>query len=225
MNSRISMRISALPLIGAAAFLGAAPAFALSTEDVYGTWRHPDNGSLIEIYPCGGGICAKVAGVTDPKRTDINNPDPALRDRPIVGIEIWRRAKETAPLQWSGSAYNPLDGATLYGTVHLTGDSTLVVASCNLNVMPCYERTWTKVPPETTISTLVMQPEAPQPQPTAIAETPPAEIPPADAKPVEQPKPASPAKPKKTKAQKETKPTRPNARNDYNELPHIHVGR
>ena len=135
------MRLSTLAVIGAAAYLSAVPALALGLQDVYGVWRHPDNGSLIQVYRCGGGICAKVVSVLDPNRTDVKNPDPALRGRPIVGIEIWRHAKETAPLQWSGSAYNPLDGATLYGTLHLTSETTLVVASCNLNVMPCFEHT------------------------------------------------------------------------------------
>ena len=142
------MRLSTLPVIGVTAFLGGVPASALSPQDVYGVWRHPDNGSLIQIYPCDGAICAKVVSVLDPNRKDTNNPDPALRDRPIVGIVLWRHAKETGRLQWSGSAYNPLDGAIHYGTLHLTGDATLVVASCNLNVMPCFERTWTKIPPK-----------------------------------------------------------------------------
>ena len=143
------MRLSALLVIGVTAFLGAVPASALSSEDVYGIWRHPDNGSLIQIYPCDGAICAKVVSVLDPNRKDVGNPNPALRDRPVVGIVIWRHAKETARFQWSGSAYNPLDGTTQYGTLQLTGDTTLVVASCNLNAMPCFERTWTKVSPET----------------------------------------------------------------------------
>ena len=91
-----------------------------------------------------------------------------------MGIVIWRHARETARLQWSGSAYNPLDGATYYGTLHLTSDTTLVVASCNLNVMPCFERTWTKVSAETAkaISTLVSQPQAVPPQVSEPKEAP-----------------------------------------------------
>jgi uncharacterized protein (DUF2147 family) len=143
------MRLSVLPFVGAAALLNAGPASALSSQDVYGVWRHPDNGSLMEVYPCDGGICAKAVTVQDDQRKDGKNPDPALRGRPVAGIEIWRHAKETAPLQWSGSGYNPLDGVTLYGTLRLTGETALVIASCNLNVMPCLDRTWTKVLPET----------------------------------------------------------------------------
>ena len=216
------MRLSTLPVIGVTAFLGAVPASALSPQDVYGVWRHPDNGSLIQVYPCDGAICAKVVSTLDPKRKDANNPDPALRDQPIVGIVIWRHAKATARLQWSGSAYNPFDGATHYGTLHLTGDTTLVVASCNLNVMPCFERTWTKVSAETAkaISTAVSQPQAVQPQ-VSEPKGAPAVVP----KIVAKPKPPSAHKAKKTKAHVKNRVSRPSDPHGYNELPHIHINR
>jgi uncharacterized protein (DUF2147 family) len=214
------MRLSTLTVIGVTAFLGAAPASALSPQDVFGVWRHPDNGSLIQIYPCDGAICAKVVSVADPNRKDVNNPDPALRDRPIVGIVIWRHARETARLQWSGSAYSPLDGATHYGTLHLTGDTTLVVTSCNLNVMPCFERTWTKVSPEMAKATLVSQPQADQPQVSQPKEA-------ATAKPkiVAKPKPPSAHKAKKTKEHAKKRANPPSDPNGYNDLPHIHINR
>jgi uncharacterized protein (DUF2147 family) len=139
------MRLTIIPVIAAAALIGAAPALALGPQDIYGVWRNPDSGVLTQIYPCDGSICAKVVSAPDPMAKDVKNPNPDLRGRSIVGVDTWRHARETAPLQWSGSAYNPLDGATVYGTLHLTGDAVLVVASCNLEVMPCSERTWTKV--------------------------------------------------------------------------------
>jgi uncharacterized protein (DUF2147 family) len=211
------MRLSTLPVIGVTAFLSTTPASALNPQDVYGVWRHPDNGSLIQIYPCDGALCAKVVSVADPSRKDANNPDPALRDRPIVGIVLWRHAKETARLQWSGSGYNPLDGATYYGTLHLTGDTTLVVASCNLNVMPCFERTWTKIPPETakTASTLVFQPQPSQPKQAPAVKT---QI-------VAKPKLPSANKAKKKKEPVKARVSRPSDPNGYNDLPHIHINR
>ncbi len=138
---------------------------AFGPQDIYGVWRQPDSGALIQIYPCDGSVCAKVVSAPDPTAKDVKNPNPALRDRPILGIETWRHAKETAPLQWSGSAYNPLDGATVYGTLHLTGDTALEVASCNLEIMPCSERTWTKVAAGTpaAFTTLVSQSEPVRP--------------------------------------------------------------
>ncbi len=212
------MRFSTLQAaIGVTAFLGAGPASALSAQDVYGIWRHPDNGSLIQIYPCDGAICAKVVWVADPKRKDIHNPDPALRDRPIVGIEIWRHARETARFQWSGSAYNSLDGAVYYGTVHLTGSTTLVVAGCNLSVTPCFERTWTKAETEVAkpVSTTVLQPQVSQPK----------QAPAAKKKIAKKPKAPPVHKAKKPKERPKVRTAPPSDPYGYNNLPHIHVGR
>ncbi len=227
------MRLSTLrAAAGVAALLGAYPASALDRHDVQGIWRHPDNGSLIQVYPCDGAICAKIVWVMDQTRTDIKNPDPALRDRPIVGIVVWRHARETANLQWSGSAYNTLDGATYYGTVHLTSPTTLVVAGCNLNVTPCFERTWTKADTETAkaVSTMVSPPPKAQPAAKPVVQKPKA---PAKAVAVKPKAPVKPAaqKPKvsagvvaeKPAEPVETRVERPRDPNGYDELPHIHV--
>lgn len=142
------MRYSALLAAAGAAWLwGTSAAPALGLQELYGIWRHPDNGSLVQIYPCKKSICAKVVRVNDPSRKDINNPNPALRNRSIVGIVIWQHGKETGPLLWSGSLYNTLDGRTYYGTVHLTGKTTLTLSGCYLRVMLCDHRTWTKAEP------------------------------------------------------------------------------
>jgi uncharacterized protein (DUF2147 family) len=229
------MRLSTLQAaIGMTAILGATPAFAVSAQDVYGVWRHPDNGSLIQIFPCDGAICAKIVWVADTRRKDINNPDPALRNRPLVGIEIWRHAKETARFQWSGSGYNTLDGAVYYGTVHLTGSTTLVVAGCNLSVTPCFERTWAKVDAETAkaVSTLIVLPKAATPKETPVAEK--TEAPAPEKQIAEKPKlppaPKAPAPKAKVRVQKPAQ--RPVVRaapsgdqHGYYDLPHIHIGR
>ncbi len=143
------MRFSAfLAAVTATLFLGASHVWALDLQDLYGVWRYPENGSLIQIYACGKATCAKVVRVTDPSRKDIYNPDPALRNRPIVGIVMWQHGKETGPLQWSGSLYNTLDGRTYYGTLRLTGKTALTLSGCYLHVMLCEHRTWTKLKPE-----------------------------------------------------------------------------
>lgn len=142
------MRYSALLAVaGVAWLLGTSAASALGLQELYGIWRHPDNGSLVQIYPCKKSICAKVVRVNDPSRKDINNPNPALRNRSIVGVVIWQHGKETGPLQWSGSLYNTLDGRTYYGTVRLTGKTTLTLSGCYLRVMLCDHRTWKKAEP------------------------------------------------------------------------------
>ena len=144
------MRLSTLPAaVALAAFSASVPASALDRHDIQGIWRHPDTGSLIQIYSCGGGICAKVVSTVDPNLKDVKNPDPALRDRPVAGLVVWQHPKESGDLQWIGSAYNAADGGTYYGTMLLTSPATLAVSSCNLSVMLCADEIWTKSDPQT----------------------------------------------------------------------------
>ena len=166
------MRFSTLPAaIALAAFSASVPASALDRHDIQGIWRHPDTGSLIQIYSCGGGICAKVVSTVDPNLKDVKNPDPALRDRPVAGLVIWQHPKESGDLQWIGSAYNAADGGTYYGTMLLTGPATLAVSSCNLSVMLCADEVWTKSDPQAAKAILapVSQPKTAPAAPTPAA--------------------------------------------------------
>ena len=173
------MRLIALPgAIALAAFQASVPASALDRHDIQGIWRQPDNGSLIQVYSCDGGICAKVVSTPDPELKDVKNPDPSLRGRPVAGLVLWKHPKESGDLQWIGSSYNTADGGTYYGTMHLTGPATLAVSVCNLSLMTCADQTWTKAAPQTAtanipaISKSKPVPEAPAlaaPVPTAAA--------------------------------------------------------
>src|SRR5262245_38783459 len=93
-------------------------ACARSAEDAFGLWLHPEDGSKIEFYKCGGeGLCAKLTKVTDGQRTDDKNPDPVKRGRPIIGLVIMENAKRAGANTWSGALYNRENGKTYSGTV------------------------------------------------------------------------------------------------------------
>lgn len=136
-----------LGLIAVAAMpvLSAAPALAVSDADLMGVWRHPDNGSHIQIYACGASACAKVVSVTDPGRKDTHNPDPKLRDRPVVGVVIMNGGKKAGPLKWQGRLYNTLDGGTYSGTLELQSEKQLKLSGCVLGGLICESRIWTKI--------------------------------------------------------------------------------
>ena len=173
-NRAYLMRLSALPAaIVLTAFSASAPASALDRRDIQGIWRHPDTGSLIQIYSCGGGVCAKVASTADPNLKDVKNPDPALRDRLVAGVVLWQRPKESGELQWIGSTYNAADGGTYYGTMHLTSPTTLAMSGCNLSVMICADQIWTKVDPQNAKAPLTT---ASQPKTAPAAATPAAPV-------------------------------------------------
>ena len=140
------MRKAKLALIGAGLLvLSAGPGWAQKAEDAFGTWVHPDNGSHIKVSQCGGGLCATVVKVQDPSRTDINNPDPKLRQRPIKGITIMSGAKKSGDKSWSGKLYNTQDGQTYSGTVTVVDKNHLQLQGCVLGGLICQGPTWTRL--------------------------------------------------------------------------------
>lgn len=138
-------KLLGLIAVAAMPFLSAAPALAVSDADLMGVWRHPDNGSHIQIYACGASACAKVVSVTDPGRKDTHNPDPKLRDRPVVGVVIMNGGKKAGPLKWQGRLYNTLDGGTYSGTLELQSEKQLKLSGCVLGGLICESRIWTKI--------------------------------------------------------------------------------
>lgn len=136
--------LTALALAGGL-FMGAGGAYAQTAEDAFGTWKHPDNGSNISIYQCGGGLCAKVVKVADPSRKDEKNPDPKLRTRPVVGVVIMNGAKKSGDKGWSGKLYNTQDGETYSGNVTVVSKNTLKLEGCVMGGLICQGPTWTRV--------------------------------------------------------------------------------
>lgn len=140
------MRMPAALFIAVAAFcIASTEAQALSDEDVLGVWRDPDSGSHIQMYRCGESACAKVVQVKEPGRKDVHNPNPALRDRPVVGVVIMNGGKKVAPLQWKGSLYNTRDGGTYDGTLTLVSENQLKLRGCIMGGLICAGPTWEKV--------------------------------------------------------------------------------
>jgi uncharacterized protein (DUF2147 family) len=139
------MRFFSALLLVVGALVAAGVAQAQTAEDAFGTWRHPENGSLISVYQCGGGLCAKVTKVADPNRKDDKNPDPKLRTRPVVGVVIMSGAKKSGANSWSGKLYNTQDGETYNGTVTVVNKNTLKLEGCVLGGIICQGPTWTRV--------------------------------------------------------------------------------
>jgi hypothetical protein len=65
-----------------------------ASADPKGLWLAQD-GAHVKVGPCGGALCATIAAprsAVDPETgrpwTDKNNPDPAQRGRPLVGVAV-----------------------------------------------------------------------------------------------------------------------------------------
>lgn len=136
-----------LTAAGAGLVAGRAEA---SRVDIAGRWATQGFGSIVEFRPCAGApdrMCGAILWLWEPndaagrRRRDGRNPDRALRSRPLVGVEIVRGLRETAPGVWSdGAVYNPDDGRTYTGTVKVRGGK-LELRGCALNVI-CQTQTW-----------------------------------------------------------------------------------
>ena len=138
---RISIATAAV-LLGLAMASGRASAQA--AEDAFGVWLNPENQSNVEFYRCGEGLCAKVTKVSDGQKTDDKNPDPAKRNRPIVGLVIMEGAKKSGDNKWSGTLYNRADGKSYSGTITVKSKSTLDLSGC-VALVVCRTTTWTRV--------------------------------------------------------------------------------
>lgn len=130
-------------LVGCAVVLAAGAAQAAEPT---GDWRIADGRAVVRIDDCGGalwGIVAweKAGGVG----RDVNNPNPALRDRPTLGLPIILNMRPTAPGQWQGQVYNAENGQTYSASIRMLGDNALRIEGCVLGGIFCGGQQWTRV--------------------------------------------------------------------------------
>ncbi len=128
--------IAILALILATSANAAAP--------VTGRWVTQEKDAIVEIAPCGSGICGKIARflVTPPQgagQKDIHNPDKSLRSRTLLGSNVLTGFKADGT-QWRGQIYDPKSGKTYRSIIYKGVSGNLVVKGC---VGPfCKTQTW-----------------------------------------------------------------------------------
>jgi uncharacterized protein (DUF2147 family) len=110
----------------------AAPATA--AVPVTGKWITAERDSIIEIGTCGNTVCGKVLRLLKPNPdgkmpTDANNPNPALRTRPIPGIMILTGFTDSGAL-WKGRIYDPKSGKSYKSKLARNPDGSLTVQGC-----------------------------------------------------------------------------------------------
>jgi uncharacterized protein (DUF2147 family) len=118
-------RLSVPWLIGLV-LLSASAAAAAPTPQ--GVWFTEDGDGAVEIFDCGDLLCGRIVWQKSPLRPDGSpdiddrNPDPALRRRPICGLQIIGDLKQSDPATWNeGWVYDPDSGKTYH--VKLTMES------------------------------------------------------------------------------------------------------
>lgn len=145
------MKLHRLVLAGAAAV---ALATALSTSSwaagtVQGDWITQSGSAKVRVAPCSGGkLCGTVIWMKNPldkttgkPQLDVKNPDPALRTRPITGLQMIKDFKSAPGGKWTGgSIYDPESGKTYASKIALNPNGTLKVEGCIAII--CQAQTW-----------------------------------------------------------------------------------
>jgi uncharacterized protein (DUF2147 family) len=108
--------------------------------DPKGLWLAQD-GAHVRVGPCGGVLCATIASPkspVDPETgrpwTDKNNPDPAQRNPPLVGVAVLYSLRPDGPGRWSGRLYNIDNGNSYSGRLLELDARTIRVEGCAIGI-------------------------------------------------------------------------------------------
>ncbi len=117
-----------------------------------GNWQTEDGKATVRIANCGGGLCGTIVALkeaNDPDtgrpKTDKNNADANLRNRPMIGVLIVLGMKPSGTAnKWAGQVYNAEDGKTYSGSLTLQDASTIKLEGCILGGLVCKASIWTR---------------------------------------------------------------------------------
>lgn len=157
--------LALLVVVVSSLFAGATSALAQAQAPIEGVWRTALE-SEITIMACPEGFCGHLSRIVVPEGLlsgaeaeaaaamapedffDDRNEDPALRDRPMLGLQILTLWQGQQPYIYDGEIYNPEDGKTYTGYVEMTGPDVVRLNGCVLFNVVCRGEDWTRVPAE-----------------------------------------------------------------------------
>ncbi|MBP7815384.1 MAG: DUF2147 domain-containing protein [Phenylobacterium sp.] len=144
------MKLAYLAPAAAIALLAAPTAQA--ADPVMGDWLTVGGGAKVRVAPCpadSAKACGTITWMKNPKdkaggpQKDTNNPDPALRARPVLGLQLIRDFKPAGPGKWTGGKiYDPGSGKTYGSKLAANPNGTLKVEGCIGPI--CQAQTWTR---------------------------------------------------------------------------------
>ena len=138
-------------------------------DPIEGIWQTLEL-SEITIALCPEGYCGTLSKIVVPREglteeeyaaamampvenfTDVRNPDPTLRGRPMLGLQILKLAPSVKPNVYDGEIYNPEDGNTYSGYVEMLGPDFIRLNGCVLYNIICQGQDWVRVIPEPVVA-------------------------------------------------------------------------
>ena len=89
---------------------------------------------MVVIARCGEALCGTIAKVLIERpgypKTDVRNPDPKLRSRPIQGLRILGGFTRSGDRWEGGRIYDPRSGKSYASKLALNSDGSLNVSGC-----------------------------------------------------------------------------------------------
>jgi uncharacterized protein (DUF2147 family) len=135
------VRVSIAAMAALAASWSTASA---SPAEPLGEWAVEGNVAHVQIENCSGRLWGIVSWEKTPGAVDTNNPDPAKRSRPTLGMPILLGMAPAQANRWDGQIYNSMDGRTYEAHISLSSDDVLRVEGCVLGFL-CGGQNWTRV--------------------------------------------------------------------------------
>lgn len=117
----------------AATALMMLPAAAHAAQPITGQWLTKQGKAIVTIAPCGKGVCGNISRVLKPNPqghgVDERNPNPALRNRRIEGLQILSNFIDSGN-EWRGRIYDPEAGKEYRSVLKRLPDGNLQVQGC-----------------------------------------------------------------------------------------------
>jgi uncharacterized protein (DUF2147 family) len=116
----------------AAVFACVLSSGAVAGSGADGIWMLESGKVTVRIAPCGPNLCGSIVALAKPlnkagkPKLDKDNPNKALRNRPLIGLTILSNMKPSGENKWQGKIYNADDGRTYSSYMKLSGDNMKV---------------------------------------------------------------------------------------------------
>lgn len=127
----ITKIISAFMALFITAVFSMSATAQIKADDVAGVWLNEDKDAQIEIENRGGKFYGNIVWLEEPidedtgkPKLDDENPDPELRNRPVMGLELLTGFVFDGDDEWEdGDIYDPKSGKTYSCYMRFTDDT------------------------------------------------------------------------------------------------------
>jgi uncharacterized protein (DUF2147 family) len=131
-------------LFASAAILTLTAGSAMAADpSPLGDWLVKDGYANIRIDNCGGKLWGIVVWEKEPG-IDTENPDPAKKSRPTLGMPVLMGLTPTRPNRWEGEIYNSQNGKMYGANISVVDENTLDLEGCLVWPL-CQTQKWTRV--------------------------------------------------------------------------------